>query len=413
MAVYIPLSVEGRVRASSDSAHCGRSVVAGRCRTAAGSWIGIRSGAGEQQRDASRAALQEIRQLKDQLQAENVYLRREERERPGSPGSWGERRRPRVMEQIQQVAATDSTVLLLGETERVKSSSRHRSRLGPGTLIDGACKLRGDSRHAHRKRAVRAGEGLRRALARQERRFELADRSNLPRRDRRSAVRHSGQAAARPGGTHPRTARRPRPVPVDVRIIAATHRNLRMGSPRSLPRISTASSASFRFGTPLRTGSRTFPARLAVRGSSREAFGKRVGLIGRDSLALTMRGPATSASCAASSAGDDRDDNRRLTIAAAVPGRGRPAKPEAIDVEGHIRGVLEHASWRIRAPGAADKLGLKPTTLETRIVARTEAAGPWLGDSDIRGHSGMPGMRAIHPATFSSRIPVNSFSVRD
>jgi transcriptional regulator with GAF, ATPase, and Fis domain len=34
----------------------------------------------------------------------------------------------------------------------------------------------------------------------------------------------------------------------------------------------------------------------------------------------------------------------------------------------HIRSVLESAGWRIRgAGGAADRLGLPPTTLETRM----------------------------------------------
>jgi formate hydrogenlyase transcriptional activator len=41
-----------------------------------------------------------------------------------------------------------------------------------------------------------------------------------------------------------------------------------------------------------------------------------------------------------------------------------------IDVEKeHIRAVLESTAWRIRgADGAAERLGLKPTTLETRMV---------------------------------------------
>jgi transcriptional regulator with GAF, ATPase, and Fis domain len=40
------------------------------------------------------------------------------------------------------------------------------------------------------------------------------------------------------------------------------------------------------------------------------------------------------------------------------------------DVEkAHIRGVLESTGWRIRgAQGAADRLGLRPTTLETRMM---------------------------------------------
>jgi transcriptional regulator with GAF, ATPase, and Fis domain len=34
----------------------------------------------------------------------------------------------------------------------------------------------------------------------------------------------------------------------------------------------------------------------------------------------------------------------------------------------HIRGVLERVHWRIRgAGGAAERLGLRPTTLESRM----------------------------------------------
>jgi transcriptional regulator with GAF, ATPase, and Fis domain len=41
-----------------------------------------------------------------------------------------------------------------------------------------------------------------------------------------------------------------------------------------------------------------------------------------------------------------------------------------MDVErDHIRSVLDSTGWRIRgAAGAADRLGLRPTTLETRMA---------------------------------------------
>jgi transcriptional regulator with GAF, ATPase, and Fis domain len=35
----------------------------------------------------------------------------------------------------------------------------------------------------------------------------------------------------------------------------------------------------------------------------------------------------------------------------------------------HIRAMLESANWRVRGPGgAAERLGLKPTTLESRMA---------------------------------------------
>jgi formate hydrogenlyase transcriptional activator len=63
--------------------------------------------------------------------------------------------------------------------------------------------------------------------------------------------------------------------------------------------------------------------------------------------------------------------SRRLTIPSPQSSATLTRRsPRLIDVEKeHIRTVLEGNGWRIRgAGGAADKLGLKPTTLETRMA---------------------------------------------
>ena len=66
---------------------------------------------------------------------------------------------------------------------------------------------------------------------------------------------------------------------------------------------------------------------------------------------------------------DDRPaaDDR---AAASPPTAAAKRSPKLVDVEKeHIRAVLESAAWRIRgAGGAADRLGMKPTTLETRMA---------------------------------------------
>ena len=50
------------------------------------------------------------------------------------------------------------------------------------------------------------------------------------------------------------------------------------------------------------------------------------------------------------------------------PGRGRSEKLTDVQRQ-HIQTVLEITRWRIRgAGGAADRLGLRPTTLETRMA---------------------------------------------
>ena len=185
-----------------------------------------------QQRDeAMLAASREVQRLKDQLQAENVYLRLEERERLGLTGIVGQSAAiRRVLEQIRQVAATDSTVLLLGETGTGKElfaaqihelSSRHgrtmvRVNCGaiPATLIE--------SELFGREKGAFTG-----ALSRQVGRFELADHStifldeigDLPAEVQVKLLRVLEERQIERLGS-------PRPISIDTRIIAATHRNL-------------------------------------------------------------------------------------------------------------------------------------------------------------------------------------------
>ena len=89
----------------------------------------------------------------------------------------------------------------------------------------------------------------------------------------------------------------------------------------------------------------------------------------------------------------------RLTIpvpqASAAAARRRL---ELVDVEKeHIRAVLESTAWRIRGDGgAADRLGLKPTTLETRMAKLGIDAAGIAAKVSLRGRarpsvaSGMP-----------------------
>jgi transcriptional regulator with GAF, ATPase, and Fis domain len=60
-----------------------------------------------------------------------------------------------------------------------------------------------------------------------------------------------------------------------------------------------------------------------------------------------------------------------LTITLPLPSQtdGRRSV-KLLDVEKeHIRTILDSAGWRIRGTGgAADRLGLRPTTLETRMA---------------------------------------------
>ena len=108
--------------------------------------------------EALRAAHAEVVRLRDQLHAENVYLRAEVRDRSGVGNVIGESVAIRqTLELVEQVAATDSTVLLLGETGTGKEL--FASRIHDLSARHGRAMVRVNCaaipRDAGRKRAVR------------------------------------------------------------------------------------------------------------------------------------------------------------------------------------------------------------------------------------------------------------------
>jgi len=65
----------------------------------------------------SKDALSEIKRLKDRLEAENIYLRQEIKVKSGHEEIIGQSETIKnVLRQVELVAGTDSTVLILGET---------------------------------------------------------------------------------------------------------------------------------------------------------------------------------------------------------------------------------------------------------------------------------------------------------
>jgi PAS domain S-box-containing protein len=331
---------------------------------------------------ALRQAIAQIERVRDQLQAENVYLRREVQERLGTGTIIG--RSPairRVLEQVQQVAQTDSTVLLLGETGTGKEllathlheQSGRRGRMMvrvncaaiPSTLIE--------SELFGREKGAFTG-----ALAKQIGRFEVADRStifldeigDLPPDVQVKLLRVLEERQIERLGS-------PKGIHVDVRIIAATHRNLELrivdGSFRE--------DLFYRLNVfpiqvpPLRERIDDIPL-LVWRfvDEFSKTFGKRIDEITGENMAVLQRHTWP---------GNIRElrnvveramivtTGPRLTIAVTAPSSG-PARRslKLTDVEkDHIRSVLESTGWRIRgADGAAERLGLRPTTLETRMA---------------------------------------------
>jgi formate hydrogenlyase transcriptional activator len=342
----------------------------------------------QQDAAALRAALADVRRLKadiDQIKSErrDDELAAEERRLPsGASRVVGRSAAIRaVMELVEQVAPTDSTVLLLGETgtgkelfasqlhglgnRRQRPMVRVNCAAIPATLIE--------SELFGREKGAFTG-----ALSRQVGRFELANHStifldevgDLPLDVQVKLLRVLEERKIERLGS-------PQPIAVDVRIVAATHRNLEQAIGNGTFR----QDLFYRLNVfpihvpPLRERVEDIPLliwRFVEEFSA--AFGKRIDSISKENLAALqqyswpgnireLRNVVERAMIAATGS--------RLTIA--VPQASSAAtkrSPKLLDVEKeHIRAILESTGWRIRgAGGAADRLGLKPTTLETRMA---------------------------------------------
>ena len=287
----------------------------------------------------------------------------------------------RALEHARQVAATDATVLLLGETGTGKelvaayihqwSARRSRSAVRVNCAAIPAALL--ESELFGRERGAFTG-----AVERQIGRFELADRStifldeigDLPPEAQVKLLRVLEEREFERLGN-------PKPIKVDTRVIAATHRNLEQ----------LVASGAFREDLyyrlnvfpivvpPLRERPGDIPLLVwhFVDGLSKQ-LGKRIVNIDEASLASLQQ---------YSWPGNIRELRNvversmitalgeSLTLTAPRPRLVVSARSEKMaDVEKeHVRGVLESTSWRIRGVnGAAERLGLRPTTLETRMA---------------------------------------------
>jgi len=287
----------------------------------------------------------------------------------------------RVLEQLHQVAATDATVLLLGETgtgkelfateihqhsaRRTRAMVRVNCAAIPSTLVEN--ELFGREKGAFTD-----------AGSTQIGRFEMADRStifldeigDLPTDVQVKLLRVLEERQIERLGS-------PRSIRIDTRIIAATHRNLE----ERIEDGSFREDLYYRLNVfpiqvpPLRHRVEDIPL-LVWRfvGEYSERFGKQIEEISRDNMAALqayswpgnireLRNSVERAMILAKTA--------RLTIAVPRTAGAPPTQSTRLeDVEkAHIRNVLDSVGWRIRGTnGAADRLGLRPTTLETRMA---------------------------------------------
>lgn len=286
-----------------------------------------------------------------------------------------------VQAAVEQVARTDATVLLLGETgtgkelfaSQIHELSARRGRpmvrvncaAIPSTLIES--ELFGRERGAFTD-----------AIARQAGRFELADRStifldeigDLPSEVQVKLLRVLEDRQIERLGS-------PRPISVDVRIIAATHRNLEARVAEGTFR----DDLFYRLNVfpitvpPLRERAEDIP--LLVRHfieEFSEVFGKRIAVASPANISALQRYSWPG------NIRELRNSIERAMVVATGPELAIPvpAAPrieasrslKLVDVQkAHIHSVLEAAGWRIRGVGgAAERLGLRPTTLETRMA---------------------------------------------
>jgi transcriptional regulator with GAF, ATPase, and Fis domain len=320
--------------------------------------------------------------LQDALHVENEQLRREVAERFGFPSIIGQSAAlRRALEQVNQVAATDSTVLLLGETGTGKellatqihalSVRRNRAMVRvncaaiPATLIE--------SELFGREKGAFTG-----ALARQIGRFEVANGStifldeigDLPRETQIKLLRVLQERQIERLGS-------PQPITVDTRIIAATHRNLEQRIAEGTFR----EDLYYRLNVfpihvpPLRERLEDIPLLVwrFVQEFSK-SFGKHVDSIAEDSMTALQRyewpGNLRELRNVVERAMITSQGGRLTITAPETSVAASQRSQRLVDVEReHMRRVLDAANWRIRGPGgAAERLGVKPTTLETRMA---------------------------------------------
>ena len=329
-----------------------------------------------------RKALAENARLRDQLIEENVYLQGEVKQRQGSSELIGQSSAiQRVMQQVDQVAPTAATVLLLGETgtgkELIATAIHERSPRRARAMVRVNCAAIPaalvESELFGREKGAYTG-----AVTRQIGRFELADQSTIF-LDEIGELSGELQVKLLRVLEEKQVERlgNPRPIKVDARVVAATNRDLEQAI------------ADGRFREDLYYRLNVFPIKVPplrerqddipmlvwafVEEFSR-ALGKRIESISKEQLAALQRHQWP---------GNVRElrnvieravivsTGPRLVVelpSATVSSRRRSRRMDDVERE-HIRAVLEGTGWRIRgAGGAAEQLGLKPSTLEGRMA---------------------------------------------
>ena len=261
-----------------------------------------------------------------------------------------------VRELIDRVADTDVTVLIRGESgtgKELVARAIHSASPRRDTAVRQG-QLRGAAVRAARVRAVRLrARRLHRRHPAQARQVRVRQpRHDVPRRDQRDAAAAAVEAAAGAAGRRVRAARRPQDVHVDVRVVAATNRDLENAVADGQFR----EDLFFRLNVvcitlpPLRQRRDEIPAadRLFLRAATREHYNKPPHRAGDRHAAAV----------------------RRIRLAGQ---RARAREPGQADGDPRHRRRRSAASWRTRSPDATLRVGPIPA-LQSRGAAAAAGA---------------------------------------
>ncbi len=341
------------------------------------------------QAEALRKALEEVEQLKDRLQAENVYLQEEIKTEYDFEEIVGQSEAlQKVLRKVEQVAPTNTTVLIQGETgtgkeliaRAIHSLSPRKNR--PLVKVNCAAISAGlveSELFGHEKGAFTG------AIQQRGGRFELADGGtifldevgDLPLDTQVKLLRVLQEGEFERVGSS-------KSIKVDLRIIAATNRNL----VEAVKEGTFRSDLFYRLSVfpmevpPVRERKSDVPLLVSFfLGKFAKSLGKKIEGVSKDTLGLLVD---------YSWPGNIRELQNvieRATVLSRDPVLridesmilGLDAGPEADlakpdskrleDIERlHIFGVLEETDWVIEGKhGAASILGLNPSTLRSRM----------------------------------------------
>jgi transcriptional regulator with GAF, ATPase, and Fis domain len=350
-----------------------------------------------------KRALREVQRLKERLEAENVYLRSEVSEAYRDREIIGKSERiVKVFQQVNQVAGTDMTVLVLGETgtgkELVARAIHAKSLRREKPLVKVNCsalpgELIESELFGHEKGAFTGATG------RQVGRFELADGGtifldevgDLPLKLQAKLLRVLQEGEFERLGSG-------KTIKVDVRVIAATNRDLVEGMQRG----------SFRPDLYYRLA--VYPIRLPALRERREDIGllaaaflreasRRLGrvfdaipaevlealreygwpgnvrelqnVIERAAVISTGHRLQLPEGWASPDVWKSAPTTPVLAMGCAPENSHSPSPESSLDEVGrnYILQILQQTGWRVEGPrGAARILGLNPSTLRSRML---------------------------------------------